>query len=222
MTAATMPPVDLAQSSRETIQKGSKSFAAAAALFDAETRADAEMLYAWCRHCDDVIDGQELGHGMARRTRGSAKQRLDGALREDPRRPRRPADRRSRLRRLPARRPAPPHPRALRHRADRRLRDGRLGPPLRDARGHARLLLARRRRRGRDDGAGDGREAGRPRHPAPRPGPRPRLPAHQHLPRRGRGRRQRPHLPARRVAGRGRRAGSRDRPRRSTAPRSSA
>ena len=24
-------------------------------------RADAVLLYAWCRHCDDVIDGQELG-----------------------------------------------------------------------------------------------------------------------------------------------------------------
>lgn len=48
--------------SREAIQQGSQSFAAAAALFDAETRVDAEMLYAWCRHCDDVIDGQTLGH----------------------------------------------------------------------------------------------------------------------------------------------------------------
>jgi phytoene synthase len=56
---------DLEVQSREAIQKGSKSFAAAAALFDAGTRADAEMLYAWCRHCDDVIDGQTLGHGMS-------------------------------------------------------------------------------------------------------------------------------------------------------------
>lgn len=56
---------DLEVQSREAIQKGSKSFAAAAALFDPETRADAEMLYAWCRHCDDVIDGQTLGHGMS-------------------------------------------------------------------------------------------------------------------------------------------------------------
>lgn len=56
---------DLEAQSREAIQKGSKSFAAAAALFDPETRADAEMLYAWCRHCDDVIDGQTLGHGMS-------------------------------------------------------------------------------------------------------------------------------------------------------------
>ena len=53
---------DLAATSRATIQKGSQSFAAAAALFDPQTRADAEMLYAWCRHCDDVIDGQTLGH----------------------------------------------------------------------------------------------------------------------------------------------------------------
>jgi phytoene synthase len=56
---------DLEAQSRQAIQKGSKSFAAAAALFDAQTRADAEMLYAWCRHCDDVIDGQTLGHGMS-------------------------------------------------------------------------------------------------------------------------------------------------------------
>ncbi len=67
---------DLVASSRETIRKGSKSFAAAAALFDAETRADAEMLYAWCRHCDDVIDGQELGHGMATPDAATANQRL--------------------------------------------------------------------------------------------------------------------------------------------------
>jgi phytoene synthase len=76
--AAAMPPVDLAQSSRETIQKGSKSFAAAAALFDPQTRIDAEMLYAWCRHCDDVIDGQELGHGMAAPGPEAAKARLEG------------------------------------------------------------------------------------------------------------------------------------------------
>lgn len=45
----------------ETIQAGSKSFATAARLFDRQTRRSALMLYAWCRHCDDVIDGQELG-----------------------------------------------------------------------------------------------------------------------------------------------------------------
>ena len=46
------------------IEQGSKSFATAAKLFDTETRAKAFMLYAWCRYCDDQIDGQELGFGM--------------------------------------------------------------------------------------------------------------------------------------------------------------
>jgi len=49
----------------ETIKVGSKSFAAAARLFDAPTRRSVLMLYAWCRHCDDVVDGQELGFGVA-------------------------------------------------------------------------------------------------------------------------------------------------------------
>ncbi len=60
MTAATEGD-DLVSLSREIIQKGSKSFASAARLFDRRTRASAYLLYAWCRHCDDVIDGQELG-----------------------------------------------------------------------------------------------------------------------------------------------------------------
>jgi phytoene synthase len=47
----------------ETINVGSKSFAAAARLFPAPTRRSVLMLYAWCRHCDDVIDGQRLGFG---------------------------------------------------------------------------------------------------------------------------------------------------------------
>lgn len=46
-----------------TIAAGSKSFAAAARLFPAAMRRDVTLLYAWCRHCDDVIDGQTLGHG---------------------------------------------------------------------------------------------------------------------------------------------------------------
>ncbi|MDO8295849.1 MAG: phytoene/squalene synthase family protein [Caulobacter sp.] len=67
---------DLAATSRETIQKGSQSFAAAAALFDPQTRADAEMLYAWCRHCDDVIDGQTLGHDREMLEQADVEQRL--------------------------------------------------------------------------------------------------------------------------------------------------
>ena len=50
----------------ETIARGSKSFAAASRLFDRRTRERAWLLYAWCRACDDLADGQELGHGMVR------------------------------------------------------------------------------------------------------------------------------------------------------------
>lgn len=52
---------EIVRHSRELIEKGSKSFAGAARLFAPDVRDDAYMLYAWCRHCDDVIDGQELG-----------------------------------------------------------------------------------------------------------------------------------------------------------------
>ncbi|WP_312046216.1 15-cis-phytoene synthase CrtB [Erwinia sp.] len=45
----------------ETMAAGSKSFDTAAKLFDPATRRSALMLYAWCRHCDDVIDDQQLG-----------------------------------------------------------------------------------------------------------------------------------------------------------------
>ncbi|MDP2325612.1 MAG: squalene/phytoene synthase family protein [Gammaproteobacteria bacterium] len=47
--------------SHRRIREGSRGFALASRLFDAGTRDDASMLYAWCRHCDDEIDGQQLG-----------------------------------------------------------------------------------------------------------------------------------------------------------------
>jgi len=46
---------------RSTIRRGSKSFAAASRLFDRTTRERAWLLYAWCRACDDIIDGQDHG-----------------------------------------------------------------------------------------------------------------------------------------------------------------
>ncbi len=55
----------IVEHSRKLIEKGSKSFAGAARLFDDDTRASAYMLYAWCRHCDDVIDDQDLGFKRA-------------------------------------------------------------------------------------------------------------------------------------------------------------
>ena len=47
-----------------SIKKGSKSFALASRILPPILRDDASMLYAWCRYCDDVIDGQEMGHGQ--------------------------------------------------------------------------------------------------------------------------------------------------------------
>jgi phytoene synthase len=58
----------LASHGAETIAKGSKSFAIASLLFGRRMQADVHMLYAWCRHCDDVIDGQDLGGDAPDRT----------------------------------------------------------------------------------------------------------------------------------------------------------
>jgi 15-cis-phytoene synthase len=52
----------IASLSRERLMKGSMSFSKAARLFPPELRESAYLLYAWCRHCDDEIDGQVLGH----------------------------------------------------------------------------------------------------------------------------------------------------------------
>jgi phytoene synthase len=76
---------DLLQHATRTIEVGSKSFAAAARLFDPTTRRRVLMLYAWCRHCDDVVDGQELGFNAAPRAQFDAAAKLEG-LREQTRR----------------------------------------------------------------------------------------------------------------------------------------
>ncbi|MEO7410464.1 MAG: phytoene/squalene synthase family protein [Sphingomicrobium sp.] len=54
----------LVEASFEIIAKGSKSFRSASRLFDRQTRERAWLLYAWCRACDDLTDGQTLGHEM--------------------------------------------------------------------------------------------------------------------------------------------------------------
>jgi len=51
---------------QRSIALGSKSFAAASRLFDRPTREKAWLLYAWCRACDDIADGQDHGHEMTR------------------------------------------------------------------------------------------------------------------------------------------------------------
>jgi 15-cis-phytoene synthase len=49
---------------RDSIARGSKSFAAASKLFDPLTRERVWLLYAWCRKCDDMADGQDHGGAM--------------------------------------------------------------------------------------------------------------------------------------------------------------
>jgi phytoene synthase len=56
------PRADLVAGAYEAIAKGSKSFRMASRLFDRTTRERAWLLYCWCRHCDDVCDGQAFGH----------------------------------------------------------------------------------------------------------------------------------------------------------------
>ncbi len=71
--------VPLAES-QAAIAQGSQSFAAAARLMPAGIRDDTVMLYAWCRHADDVVDGQDLG--SAPQTGGDPAARLDGLRRD--------------------------------------------------------------------------------------------------------------------------------------------
>src|SRR5687767_14306648 len=56
----------LVAESERIIRAGSKSFRFASRLFDRETRERAWLLYAWCRACDDLVDGQTLGHDATR------------------------------------------------------------------------------------------------------------------------------------------------------------
>lgn len=60
---------ELVAAAAESIAKGSKSFARASQLFDKATRERAQLLYAWCRRCDDIADGQD--HGGELRAVGS-------------------------------------------------------------------------------------------------------------------------------------------------------
>ncbi|HEY0446585.1 MAG TPA: phytoene/squalene synthase family protein [Allosphingosinicella sp.] len=67
-----MPPnrEALVATAGETIARGSKSFRLASRLFDRSTRERAWLLYAWCRTCDDLADGQTLGHDASSVTDG--------------------------------------------------------------------------------------------------------------------------------------------------------
>ncbi len=56
-----------------SIARGSKSFAMASTLFDRVTRERAWLLYAWCRKCDDIADGQDHGGTLTGVTDGQAR-----------------------------------------------------------------------------------------------------------------------------------------------------
>ena len=58
---------------RDSIARGSKSFALASKLFDRQTRERAWLLYGWCRKCDDIADGQDHGGLMQGVTDGQAR-----------------------------------------------------------------------------------------------------------------------------------------------------
>lgn len=76
MSAVEKAEQKLLDHATRSIAVGSKSFAAASRLFDPATRRSAVMLYAWCRHCDDVIDGQEAGHSATVVAQEEVDQRL--------------------------------------------------------------------------------------------------------------------------------------------------
>lgn len=50
---------------RRSIARGSTSFTTASRLFEKTARERAWLLYAWCRACDDIADGQDHGGTMA-------------------------------------------------------------------------------------------------------------------------------------------------------------
>lgn len=59
-----MDRAGLVKFARASIARGSKSFALASRLFDRQTRERVWLLYAWCRRCDDLADGQDHGGAM--------------------------------------------------------------------------------------------------------------------------------------------------------------
>ena len=77
MVKARAPHDDaLGREAAGTIAEGSKSFATASKLFRPAMRRDVLLLYAWCRHCDDVTDGQDLGRNQTASASPEAVERL--------------------------------------------------------------------------------------------------------------------------------------------------
>lgn len=81
----TSPPdrAALIAEAQRIISSGSRSFRFASRLFDRQTRERAWLLYAWCRTCDDIADGQIHGRGFSSEVEPAARiatiRRLSGA-----------------------------------------------------------------------------------------------------------------------------------------------
>jgi phytoene synthase len=67
---------ELVELARASIRQGSQSFALASRLFDKPTREKAWLLYAWCRRCDDIADGQDHG-GTLNLDEATAQRRIE-------------------------------------------------------------------------------------------------------------------------------------------------
>lgn len=65
---------------RVAMRKGSLSFYLASRLLPGAVRDSVTLLYHWCRHCDDQVDGQSLGMGES--VAGVGIDRLDAATAE--------------------------------------------------------------------------------------------------------------------------------------------
>ena len=60
---------------RAILERSSRTFARAAALLSRREGEGACLLYAWCRYCDDRVDGQIMGQGTRDPTRSVAARR---------------------------------------------------------------------------------------------------------------------------------------------------
>jgi len=74
----------LVEFAQKSIQKGSKSFAFVSQIFEPNMRDKVMLFYAWCRKCDDIVDGQNHGHNIDNiesmsevRSRKLARERID-------------------------------------------------------------------------------------------------------------------------------------------------
>jgi phytoene synthase len=68
---------DIVEQATVRLARGSKSFAAAAALLPRDKRTSVILLYSWCRHCDDLIDDEEFGFATTARNDRTPAERLD-------------------------------------------------------------------------------------------------------------------------------------------------